>query len=599
MMKRWLSLMLCAVLALGLLWAGTGLAEEGYRYFERSTPEENGISSEYILDMLDFIQEKGIEVHSLMLAVGDKVIYEAEFAPYHREDLHVLNSLSKLLTVTATGLLVDQGVLSLDDYVLDFFPESVPENVDPMLKSLQVKHLVSMTFGHAAPVESQSAGEDSWVEYILGVPLQTAPGTKFLYDGSATQLMSAIITKVTGKTNEEVLRDTGFLEALDIQDIYWSVTKDGFSNGAGGARMRVEDLLKLGILYMNGGLWNGQRVLSEDWCNKALGYDIVVEYEGYTGYAFHWTNKDCGYIHATGAYGQHILIDPELNLTVAFVGAIKAIPQDIPVKYLIKPTLKDGADRHYDGARYQELLARTEALTLMYDAEATTSPLEAVVGGRTYAAGGDDLTGLRLDFDDDAVTLTLCNEAGETTIAAGKSQWTSGAADMSAVRLHGGCMDQENITANAQWVDDATLQMTVFFTNMPYRDTLTLTFADDGASVRLDKETNIGDDPHSFAFSLSDAPEAVETDAAEAQDEAETAEGLELTTGEFVVGRDIPAGAYRLRNTAQATILTLYADEADEAGEEQYLYGDETVELTLADGQRLTLDGAGTLSEIE
>ena len=57
-MKRWLSLMLCAALALGLLWAGTGLAEEGYRYFERSTPEENGISSEYILDMLDFIQEK-------------------------------------------------------------------------------------------------------------------------------------------------------------------------------------------------------------------------------------------------------------------------------------------------------------------------------------------------------------------------------------------------------------------------------------------------------------------------------------------------------------------------------------------------------------
>ena len=609
MQKKFLAALVCVVMIATLFSMSAGVAESaaqpdaGYRYFERSTPEENGISSEYISNLLDYIDEKGIEVHSLMIAVGDKVIYEAAFAPYRIDDIHVLNSLSKLMTVTATGILVDQGVLSLDDHIVDFFPEIELGDDNPYMRDLQVKHLLSMTLGHSAPVDGREDEAERWIDFIMHEPIDIQPGTKYCYDSSATLLMSAVITRATGKTNDQVLRDSGFLEALDIQDLYWSVMPEGFSNGAGGARMRVEDLLKIGMLYMNNGNWQGQQLLSEDWCRKALGYEVVVSYEGYTGYAFHWTNKDCGYIHATGAYGQHILFDPELNLTVAFVGAIKAIPQDLPAKYIIEPTLEDGAERSYDGAAYPALLARTEGLTLMYDAEYTSSPREEAVNGVVWSAVSNNagLTGMRLDFAEDSVDLTLFADDESFTISSGKSAWTSGIADMSVWKMHGTCRPEENVTANAKWLDDDTLQLTWFFTNMPFKDTLTFVFSEDGAEVQLDKVTNIGDDPESFAFSQtpeSDAIEAAET-STEAEAEANGSWRLEMTSGTFIVGQDIPEGTYSFRNTAQATIITIYADETAESAQEQYLYGEESVDLDLKEGQKLVLDGVGTLIAME
>ncbi len=457
-------------------YTGTSLA--------RSTPEEHGISSEYILDLLDTIEKKNLEVHAMLIGVGEDVVYEAYYEPYGPGDIYQMNSMSKLYTCTAVGMAADRGLMNLEDYVKDVLAEYVTTD-DENLGRLQLKHLLTMTGGHVAPV-SYNSDDESWARSILAKPFDREPGSNFLYDGSCTILASTMLLKQTGLNTEQFLAENGFFSDFGYGNYYMALTPDGASSGAGGFKYNPEDLLKLGMMYLHGGVFNGKRILSEDWVNKSLGYDPVVtgQDQEQLGYKFHWYNKGQGYMYALGANGQTLFICPELDLTIATVGHINAIVQDVLVKALVKPLLADGENRNYDGASYQELLDRTAHLTLLDEITPLDSGLEETINGKNFSVSGNksEITSVSLSFEDTQVALQVTDADGTYTILNGRNSYLRTPCEYV---MHGNQLAGEDVVSRAVWLDENTLELRWLHMGSMYIDVWTFVFSEDGNSASL------------------------------------------------------------------------------------------------------------------
>lgn len=229
----------------------------------RSTPEAQGLSSSAILGFLEAAKAQNLELHSLMLLRHGHVISEGWWKPYAPEIPHMLFSLSKSFTSSAIGLLVDQGKLSVDDAVISFFPNDLPTTISPNLKAMKIKHLLTMASGHSDdPTNLGIHTSQNWVKTILEQPVEFEPGTHFLYNSGATFLLSAIVQNLTGTTLLEFLKPR-LLEKLGIIDATWDSNVQGINYGAWGLNLKTEDIARFGQLYLQKGVWNGSRILSE------------------------------------------------------------------------------------------------------------------------------------------------------------------------------------------------------------------------------------------------------------------------------------------------------------------------------------------------
>ena len=226
--------------------------------FPRSTPEAQGVSSQSITQLLSEIKKSEIQFHSLMILRHGNVIAEGWWAPYAPNYKHQLYSLSKSFTSTGIGLAVKEGLLSVEDKVISFFPNDLPDEISENLKKLSIKHLLTMSVGNKVePLADMRNNKDaSWVKTFLAAPIENEPGSVFLYNTAATYMLSAIIQKVTGEKLIDYLKPRLF-EPLNIEDYDWLESPDGINTGGYGLRVKTEDIAKLGQLYLQKGEWNG------------------------------------------------------------------------------------------------------------------------------------------------------------------------------------------------------------------------------------------------------------------------------------------------------------------------------------------------------
>src|SRR5690348_10675640 len=158
----------------------------------RSTPEAQGIPSAAVLSFIEAV-DKLDSLNSFMLVRHGQVIAEGWWAPYNAQSPHSMYSLSKSFTSTAVGLAIAEGRFSLDDEVLKFFPEKAPANPSANLKAMRVRDLLRMNTGHET--EPTRPPDQSWRTLFLNQPVKFKPGTHFLYNTSATYMLSAIVEK--------------------------------------------------------------------------------------------------------------------------------------------------------------------------------------------------------------------------------------------------------------------------------------------------------------------------------------------------------------------------------------------------------------------
>jgi CubicO group peptidase (beta-lactamase class C family) len=289
---------------------------------QRSTPEEQGVPSATIAGFFEKIREKGYDVHGLMMLRHGKVIAEHWWAPYAPQYQHAMYSATKTFTGTAVGFAVSEGLLNIEDKVISFFPDMLPDTISPQLAALSVKHLLTMSVGHAST--SYAGSGNNQVRSFLAKGFAHEPGTTFAYNITASHMLSHIITKVSGVSIYEYLKPR-LLDPLGIEDVVWEMDNDGYNMGNGGSHMKTSDLAKMGLFLINKGKWNGQQLLDPAWIEAATTPHVFQHPErtpeenenaaddGSQGYGYQiWMGRNHSY-RAIGGQNQLIMVIPEYD----------------------------------------------------------------------------------------------------------------------------------------------------------------------------------------------------------------------------------------------------------------------------------------------
>jgi CubicO group peptidase (beta-lactamase class C family) len=217
-----------------------------------SPPEAQGIPSSALLALLSAAERSLDSLHSLILLRGGHTVAAGWWAPYAPDRPHELFSLSKSFTSTAVGLAVAEGRLTVDDPVLSFFPDEAPAAPGEHLAAMRVRHLLTMTAGHAEDPPVRGQGDDNWVRVFFHHPLPYAPGTRFVYSSTASYVLSAIVQRLTGQPIVEYLQPRLF-DPLGIAPPSWITCPRGINAGGWGLSLKSGDIARFGQTLLQRG----------------------------------------------------------------------------------------------------------------------------------------------------------------------------------------------------------------------------------------------------------------------------------------------------------------------------------------------------------
>lgn len=237
----------------------------------------------------------------------------------------LIYSHTKSFVATAVGIAIDEGKLTLDTKIVDLFPEYLPYITDERVKDIKLSHLLTMSsgFGSALLMSSNRRRDEGYPDYVgfmLKREMKYAPGEKFVYSNADTHLCGCMVQRATGTTLLKYAHDKIFAP-LDMGFPAWETDPDGVAFGGSGLYLDITDMMKLGILYLNKGVWNGERVVSEKWVELASSKQIHTGHEAIWnseyGFQFWLIGQQEGAYRADGAYGQFSIVLPKENAVIA------------------------------------------------------------------------------------------------------------------------------------------------------------------------------------------------------------------------------------------------------------------------------------------
>ncbi len=215
--------------------------------FSKAIPEEVGIPSSCIKDLIIALDEKEIPMHSLLIMKDDRLVFEKYYEPYEKDTLHRMFSISKSFTALGISLLAGEGRISLDDPITDYFPEYTDENTHEWIRLTTIRNMLMMRTCHASTTYKVNMKSD-WVESFFKVKPTHKPGTVFHYDTSAAHVLCALVEKLTGMCLLDYLKEK-VLRHLDFSaDSY--MVKDPFGVSIGGSGLMATPLDILKVLYL-------------------------------------------------------------------------------------------------------------------------------------------------------------------------------------------------------------------------------------------------------------------------------------------------------------------------------------------------------------
>ena len=406
----------------------------GRRRLPRATPESQGLPSAAVTGFLDAVAEAHQELHSLMVVVRGAVVAEGWWAPYERERRHELFSLSKSFTSTAVGFAQAEGLLSVDDLVLDHFPDEAPTEPDPNLGRMRVRHLLTMTTGHHDAADDGTFGSPDWARGFLAQPVQHEPGTHFVYNTAGSYMLSAIVQRVTGQRALDYLTPR-LLEPLGIEGVTWQQSPQGIDAGGFGIWATTEDIACFAQLYLQDGMWDGRRVLPEGWVADASRPHTVSTHSNgdpdwVQGYGYQlWRGRHSTF-RGDGAFGQFALVLPEQHAVVAVTSGSDNMQGilDLVWHLLAAMPTDQGAVLAPDPGGEAELAERLAGLRLDPSAWTGAAPFAADVAGRTITLepNGFGITSAVIEPGAERTRITVVGPTGQVMIDAGHGAWVAG-----------------------------------------------------------------------------------------------------------------------------------------------------------------------------
>jgi CubicO group peptidase (beta-lactamase class C family) len=449
--------------------------------------------------------DRGMRLHSLLVHWRGRTVLDLWQWPHEPWLRHKLHSATKSFTGTAVGFAEAEGLLGLDDPVVDFFTHRLS---GANLRGMRIRDLLTMRTGHGRGLSGVTTRLRStgWVDEFFEEPLVEPPGRTFMYNSSASHVLSAIVQEVSGQPVDEYLRPRLF-EPLGIEDFEWERDPDGVCGGGNGLSMRPRDLLTFGVLYLQDGMWEGRRVLPVGWARRASalhvrhaatgawngkefgrpGNDAVAD-SGY-GYQF-WTTEDRIY-NASGIFGQECMVFPDQDGVVVVTGAMgdgsyHDLPEMVRTTFRSAFGSKDSEASEADAVHRWVLRAREPE-----PVPVTTAPL-AVAGTYHFDSNEQGLRRLTVELKDGAVLLGIEDDQGQHAIEHGVGHWVRQHTSVSVWRLHHSYQDPgAAILATARWSTNE-LELTWHFLESPFIDQLRLRFDEGGVTVAHEVNVNGG-----------------------------------------------------------------------------------------------------------
>jgi CubicO group peptidase (beta-lactamase class C family) len=306
-----------------------------------STPEEQGIDSARLADMLATIREEKLAIDSVLVTRNGYIVAEAYIPPNDPDSVHQLYSCTKSVTSALVGIAIDEGDLEgVSQPVLDFYPDRTIKNLDANKQALTLESLLTMSAGLDWPDENlsltyQMASRRDWVQFVLDRPTVAAPGTAFVYNNGLPHILSAILQQVTGMPTVAFAQQKLFDPLGIAPDAYlWETDPLGITLGSWGLWMNSRDMAKFGYLFLNGGQWDGQQVVPADWVSLSTQSHIAVDDQGH-GYGYlWWVYPSEGFYAAQGLAGQYIFVVPGKAMVVVFTSNLEGDSAGLPITML-------------------------------------------------------------------------------------------------------------------------------------------------------------------------------------------------------------------------------------------------------------------------
>jgi CubicO group peptidase (beta-lactamase class C family) len=459
----------------------------------RATPESLGVDPAAVLAFVEGVEQKVGGLHSFMLLRHGQVAAEGWWTPYAPQHPHMLFSLSKSFTSTATGLAVADGKLTVESPVVSFFPEYAPAKISEHLAAMRVKHLLSMSTGHDkdATGPTRQAPDGNWVKSFLGLTVEHEPGSKFVYNSAATYMLSAIVQKLTGSKVVDYLTPRLF-DPLGISGQTWETCPRGINTGGWGLAVKTEDIARFGQLYLQKGKWDGRQLVPEGWVAEATSKHISngdnPASDWAQGYGYQFWRCRHGAFRGDGAFGQYCVVLPEQDAVLAITSGVGDMQAVLNVAWdRLLPGL--AASPNAAGSSSAELKHRLKELEIRHPESKTESPTAQRVSGRTFKFDANDpkLEAVTPTFRGNRCTLVLRDAKGERKMECGGGDWARGAGTVTAPLA--GTIDAK-VAARGAWIADDTYEMTLCFYETPFIQTLTWKFT--GDQVAVTSKMNVG-----------------------------------------------------------------------------------------------------------
>ena len=387
----------------------TATAKEERRTLPRAVPESTGISSSRLISMLAELEsERRANIHTILVVRHGKVICEASRPGYSSGLWHLSHSMSKTLTAMAIGLLVDDGILSIEERVADIFPEF--KYSDPRFAEVTVEHLLAMRSG----VRFSELGvvtESGWTEAFFASELGFAPGEAFAYNSMNSYILGRIAARRADKTLLSLVSERIFAP-LGIKQYHWELGPEGIEKGGFGVYLSAESWAKLGLMMLSGGVYGSRRILSQSWVSAMLTtHSQSPESSGDFNYGYHiWVHRERDDFLFNGMLGQNVWVSPSTDTVAVITAGNNELFQQSPALGIVMRYLADNgcenetrggimalraAERRFFGSRvFAHPLARRGGLLSLIGLRSSTpydTSWDKILGSYSMRANNDSL----------------------------------------------------------------------------------------------------------------------------------------------------------------------------------------------------------------
>ncbi|PZR28831.1 MAG: serine hydrolase [Citrobacter freundii] len=456
------------------------------------SPESLGISSQAILDFIEAAEkERPDELHSFRLLRHGQVAAQGWWAPYNKDEPHMLFSLSKSFTSTAIGIAQAEGLLNINDRVVSFFSEQAPAEPSPNLYAMRIRDLLSMNTGHNDDATDRMRKDTiSWVKKFLSLPVEHKPGTHFVYNSAATYMLSAIIQQKTGQTVLAYLTPRLF-DPLGIPHPTWEKSPEGINVGGWGLMIRTEDIANLGQLYLQKGKWKGKQLIPASWVEEATkkqtsnGSNPDSDWEQGYGYQFWRTRHDL--YRGDGAFGQFCIVFPKQDAVLAITSGTASMGaiMNLVWKYLL-PAISEKPLTENSRA-FKALNDKLKSLKLSVLKDLASPADISLISANRYVLDPNDEGITAISFDlkttDPSITIEINGRSSVIPFGNGELKksvypWPAG--------------EDTPVAASGGWTSTDTLKVRTYLYQTPYAFTYTIGFKGEEATIIRTSNVNMG-----------------------------------------------------------------------------------------------------------